>query len=281
MKNYKQILEAIRKGIKLALDDYQDMESNSSTSSSNNVVNAKDVIQEYIDSHIQTVDMGLPSGTKWCKYNLGVNPKELNTIEDWYGNYYAWGEIKPKNEYTWDSYILGNERYLNKYVSDPKNSNYGTADNLKQLQDIDDAACQTEPIGKFCIPTREQFEELFKYCKYSWVERYKGIKEDTGEWDGFKSLGFTIPDSVLKGLNGVLFKSDNGNELFFPAAGSNNGFEPDYDSISGHYWTSSATNNPDDFYYNFSTSLYFLEKDIRLVESQRFPGFSIRPVLKQ
>ena len=37
----KHILEAITKGIKLALDDYQDTEDNSSVSQSSNVIDAK------------------------------------------------------------------------------------------------------------------------------------------------------------------------------------------------------------------------------------------------
>ena len=40
--------------------------------------------QQYI------VDLGLPSKTIWCKYNLGVNINKLNNPVDWTGNYYAW-----------------------------------------------------------------------------------------------------------------------------------------------------------------------------------------------
>jgi hypothetical protein len=39
------------------------------------------------------VDLGLPSGTLWCKYNLGVDPKYLANPINWFGDYYAWGEI--------------------------------------------------------------------------------------------------------------------------------------------------------------------------------------------
>lgn len=47
------------------------------------------------------VDMGLPSGTLWCKYNLDAFPEEDNHpyAFDFYGNYYAWGETKVKNNY--------------------------------------------------------------------------------------------------------------------------------------------------------------------------------------
>ena len=42
------------------------------------------------------VDLGLPSRTLWCKYNLGVDPTQLTKSEDWYGQYYAWGELEEK-----------------------------------------------------------------------------------------------------------------------------------------------------------------------------------------
>ena len=36
------------------------------------------------------VDLGLPSGTLWATCNVGANAPEE------YGNYFAWGETKPK-----------------------------------------------------------------------------------------------------------------------------------------------------------------------------------------
>jgi hypothetical protein len=48
--------------------------------------------------------MNLPSSTLWCKYNLGVNSNNLSKARDWYGDYYAWGELETKEIYTWDNY---------------------------------------------------------------------------------------------------------------------------------------------------------------------------------
>jgi len=67
------------------------------------------------------VNLGLPSGTMWCKYNLGCDWDKLNTDpqhtkpEDWYGNYYAWGEIEPKDNYDWETYKFGKRANLTKY----------------------------------------------------------------------------------------------------------------------------------------------------------------------
>jgi hypothetical protein len=39
------------------------------------------------------VDLGLPSGTKWAKCNVGATKPEES------GDYYAWGETKEKDNY--------------------------------------------------------------------------------------------------------------------------------------------------------------------------------------
>lgn len=44
------------------------------------------------------VDMGLPSGILWAKYNVGASSPEE------YGGYYAWGETEEKSSYTWENY---------------------------------------------------------------------------------------------------------------------------------------------------------------------------------
>ena len=75
MKNYKQILEAVNRGIQLALDDFDDEEQVQNIKSKLN--NYRDYTNEYLDLvKDEAVDLGLPSGTLWCKYNLGVNPDQ-------------------------------------------------------------------------------------------------------------------------------------------------------------------------------------------------------------
>ena len=44
------------------------------------------------------VDLGLKSGLKWATCNVGASkPTE-------FGDYFAWGETCPKNDYSWKSY---------------------------------------------------------------------------------------------------------------------------------------------------------------------------------
>ena len=126
MKNYKQILEAVNRGIQLALDDFDDEEQVQNIKSKQ--VNHRDYTKEYLDLMNEVVDLGLPSGTLWCKYNLDVDSTKLLTPEDWYGKYYAWGELKPNktNEdgkiyFDWSNYKFGNDyNKLTKYCNNPK-----------------------------------------------------------------------------------------------------------------------------------------------------------------
>ena len=103
----------------------------------------------------EVVDLGLPSGTLWCKYNLGVDSNQLSTPEDWYGKYYAWGELEGNktNKYGiikiyfgWYKYKFVKEfkelaKYcLTKYCYEPECGLNGFTDNLTELLPEDDAA---------------------------------------------------------------------------------------------------------------------------------------------
>ena len=291
MKNYKQILEAINEGIRMALDDYQNTKDNDSISYGDTVVNAENVIQQRIDLNNYTVDLGLPSGTRWCKYNLGCdydllnkNPKQTNP-EDWYGIYYAWGELKPKGPR--ESYELRDYKFKDLYKcinfgEKDKLYKYTSTDNLTRLLPEDDAATQNMHLDNFsfCVPSKKQFKELIDNTDYTWQENYKDIK----------------------GLNGIeLVSKINDQKLFIPAAG---GY--DFDSHGYHVcnnsaqieikvWSSDLTTIDKNMifanvhkafilYYTSkkSESSFFTAENntLEIIGSQRWNGFSIRPVLK-
>ena len=44
------------------------------------------------------VDLGLPSGTLWATCNVGAN------VPEEYGDLFAWGEVEPKSDYSWNTY---------------------------------------------------------------------------------------------------------------------------------------------------------------------------------
>ena len=199
MKLTKHILEAVNRGIQLALDDFEDNEPNSSLSQKSDIINTEDVIKQKIDLMRDFVDLGLPSKTLWAKYNLGVDSKNnrmLRFSKNWKGEYYAWGETQPNIGSKWSIYKFSAAGYaqLTKYCTDSNFGMLGFNDGLDQLLPEDDIVTIT--LGKhFHIPTKEQWEELIKYTTTYWTDNYKGIK----------------------GLAGRVFVSDEvDNEIFIP-----------------------------------------------------------------
>ena len=145
------------------------------------------------------VDLGLSSGKLWAETNIGAS----KSADD--GNYYAWGETKPKANYTWGTYKHGNGSLQYKY---------------SVLRKEDDAAFVN--WGEPChIPTREDFEELRKNCSWTWTNQ----KTSSG-----------------KMMNGYLVESKkNRNSIFLPASSSRYENKKDtrlYGDL-GYYWSAS------------------------------------------
>lgn len=90
----------------------------------------------------EAVDLGLPSGTKWAKYNVGA------TSETDYGNYYQYGKGAAQ------------------YAATSGDSIYsGTEDPLATSADT---AAQVWG-GSWHMPTRVQMEELTANTTYEWT----------------------------------------------------------------------------------------------------------------
>ena len=272
MVNYKQILEAVNRGIQLALDDFDDDEVQNIKSKQ---VQNRDYTKEYLDLlRDEAVDLGLPSGTLWCKYNLGVDSNQLLISKDWFGKYYAWGELKPnktkKKEiyFDWSNYKYGKDyNKLTKYCNNSKYGLKGFTDNLTQLHPKDDAAYQNKKLHNFnfYIPTKEQCEELIKYTNNYWVKNYDPTKLKHNSED----------DGGIQGLNGGIFEGKNGNQLFIPAGGSRDGFLNKDTGSCCRLWSSSLyLNNPSDAYY-----LFFKPQHIIMIDFHRYYGHNIRPVI--
>jgi hypothetical protein len=196
------------------------------------------------------VDLGLPSGLLWAKCNLGANAPEE------YGNYYAWGEISPKEVYNWNTYRYGtadgegNLLTLTKYNT---HSDYGTPDSLTILRATDDAATMAFGIGSGArTPTKEEWQELIDYSTVEWT--------------------------TMNGVNGLKFTSiTNGNTLFFPAAGMRYGSElHGVDGCGfGFYWSSSLdTNSPSDAW----AFCFDANNPVHVGKSNRRYGFTVRAV---
>lgn len=191
-----------------------------------------------INGH-EFVDLGLPSGTLWATQNMGANSPED------YGDYYAWGEIEPKTNFSWDNYSLcdGTISSLSRYNVD---SNYGTVDGVTQLDIRDDAANQ-QWGGLWCIPTEAQAKELKNQCSWS-LDVSRG--------------GYTVV-------------GPNGNSIFMPMSGYVKGSTTFSVGKTGYYWTSNVSV---DFPYD-AVSLV-CEQSAFDLEVVRCYGRTIRPVAK-
>ena len=104
----------------------------------------QDIINNSHNGH-EYVDLGFPSGLKWAACNVGANTPEE------YGNYYAWGEIVPKTDYSDENCAT-----LGKQLGDISgNANYDAA---------------TANWGApWRMPTREELKELIDNCTFKWT----------------------------------------------------------------------------------------------------------------
>lgn len=143
----------------------------------------------------QVIDLGL--SVYWASCNLGAESPEE------YGNYYAWGETRPKSDY--------------------EEKNYSYYDNnIKQYIDIGEDIAGTEYDAATAnwgsdwrMPTKEQMRELVDNCTWEWTQ--------------------------INGINGYKITGTNGNSIFLPAAGFNNISISKNEQLL--YWTSSESSD--------------------------------------
>ena len=169
------------------------------------------VVANNFNNGYEYADLGL--SVKWATMNIGANSPEE------YGDYFAWGETKPKNTYSWGTYkwCKGSYNTMTKYCTA---SRYGTVDNKSVLDPEDDAA-HVNWGGTWRMPTRAEQDELRSKCTWTWTTQ--------------------------NGVNGRLVTGPNGNSIFLPAAGGRKDSSPYSAGSDGYYWSSSlkANNCPD------------------------------------
>lgn len=190
---------------------------------------------------MDTIDLGLPSGTLWATANLGAtHPYE-------YGDYFAWGDTSTKQNYigrTCETYDLN--------IIKLKFDDYINSDNV--LTSYYDAA--TKKLGSgWSTPSGSQAQELIDNCKWEWVSNY----ENTG----------------IDGMLGI--SKINGNKIFLPASGYKNNTQELFVNSNGGYWTGSPNLEAS----NRAWSIAFEPGVINVFNhGLRYKGYSIRPVKK-
>ena len=186
------------------------------------------------------VDLGL--SVKWATCNVGATKPEE------YGDYFAWGEVEPKEVYDWSTYKYcnGPSTTLTKYNY---SSSYGTVDNKTQLELSDDAASANWG-GSWRMPSKVEQDELREQCTWTWTSQ--------------------------NGINGCKVTSKkNGKSIFLPAAGYRDGSLLVSVGSYGDYWSSSLYMwNPELVnHLNFGNSGY-----VSWGNNYRCYGQSVRPV---
>ena len=191
------------------------------------------------------VDLGLPSGLMWRKYNLGANSEyEM-------GNHYAWGETVTKQKYDITTYkwgeLIGETTYYTKY---------NEIDKLTLLQPEDDAA--TANLGEnYRTPTKEDWQELVEECTW-WVATKKNEYNNT-VIDYWKVVG------------------PNGNFIILPSTGWYDG-DVWKDNVSG-YQSASLMNTSNAYFIRWFNNKTNTMPDMKDANPEK--GYSVRPVLKK
>ena len=189
------------------------------------------------------VDLGLPSGLKWATCNVGA------TTPEEYGDFFAWGEVEPKETYNWSTYKYGTDYdQLTKYCSDSYYGKDGFTDTKTVLDPEDDAATMNWG-GAWRMPTTAEQDELRNNCTWTLTTQ--------------------------NGVNGYKVTGPNGNSIFLPAAGfMYEGTLGDAGS-GGIYWSSSLyIGDPSNAY----GVVYFNSDNVDSDYSPRYFGQSVRPV---
>ena len=201
-----------------------------------------------IEEEHEWVDLGLPSGTLWATCNVGAKSPEE------YGDYFAWGETKPKNTYDSGNYKFNKgSGKMTKYCTIGNYGSNGMTDDLTELESEDDAA--TANWGSdWQMPSKDQMEELidnaFTITEWTTINDYNGKK---------------------------ITSKQNGNWIFLPAAGYCEGSTIYREGLYGSCWSRSLFENAPNDAYDWG----FTYIDLYWGRDRRYLGQCVRPVRVQ
>ena len=200
------------------------------------------------------VDWGLTIEQGGKTYKVYFAKSNLTTTglaenESDYGDYFAWGAIKPwytkidKTSSIWTAtweksggYTEANAPYYN-------NGSYTKYTTKGKILEAADDAANVILGGDWWIPTQAIWQAL--------------VNIPTKGWDSEKRYTFT----------------NNGQTLFLPAAGYVNGTSF-YANSDGYYWSGTASSSTRAYYLHLPSSANVSAQ----LASDRYSGFSVRPV---
>ncbi len=204
------------------------------------------------------IDLGLQSGLLWAETNIGAE-----SVTD-FGNYYSWGETATKETYTNATYAYSS--------TDGGFSKYNEADGKTVLDPGDDVASKVWG-GDFFMPTIDAVQEFFdkNSCTVSSVNKT------------------TADNTTVSGYE--ITSVRNGNSIFLPSAGCQEGDSIKYQNQSCAYWTStlSKDSKAEEYMKVEKCGLAYLlaigddmdDKTSKVYGfNERYFGFPVRPVAK-
>jgi len=126
----------------------------------------------FAPKNLESIDLGLPSGTKWASFNVGATRPEE------FGGYFAWGEVSEKAKYDWSNYTHCE----------------GTIDSCR---DIGANICGTRYDvanlrwgSRWQMPSSDQINELIENCRYEWTQ-VNGV--NGGRFTGPNGMSIFLP----------------------------------------------------------------------------------------
>ena len=186
------------------------------------------------------VDMG--NGIKMATTNVGAE------FPDHPGDYFAWGEVRPKQSYTWSSY-----RYYDGFTVTRYLAQYSTNGGFEviNLYPEDDAA-HINWGGSWRTPTADEWRTLLDKNQYRW------------EWEngGFRVTCLANNNSIFLPAAGVYMDSNRGNvgsATTYWAAGTFGSDSKSITTLSG-------------------THIQGFDPTVNISAAERRLGFPIRPV---
>lgn len=191
------------------------------------------------------VDLGLPSGNIWARYNVGAS----NETDS--GLYFAWGEtqgytaaqVGTDKQFSWSDYKYGDAS------SDVNNlTKYNSTDG-KSILDLEDDAARANMGGEWRMPNLNDILELLENTNVVWTTNHNN--------SGFTGIA-------------CVSKTDNNKYLLFPAAGGCNDGSVVGVGYWGDYWGSIKCpfNNDDRF---TESLMYFLNESPQACTNRTCP----------
>ena len=187
------------------------------------------------------IDLGL--SVKWATCNLGAKSPEES------GNYFAWGETKPKTTYSDGTYKYYDYEYA-------KYTKYNPSDS-KTLLDLEDDAARANWGGTWRMPSDKEWGELISQCTWEWNEEKQGYV-------------------ITSNQTGYTDKS-----IFLPAAGYQGWGHLSCSTTCGQYWSTSLGRSISsvDTGERFAYCRCFSWSNKPWTHAEyRYTGLSIRPV---